>query len=184
MARLIPLIAFLLLASLLGFGLAWNMYHDQREVPSPLINKPAPDFSLPLLNDPTRRFGSADLKGKPYLLNVFGSWCPSCVDEHPVLIRYAKELDLPLVGYNWKDTATDANAWLARFGNPYDVIVADTQGRTAIDFGVYGAPETFLVDAAGVIRLKRIGALTPDYVEKSLKPAIAQLRSSAQGGKP
>ncbi|MCQ4167107.1 DsbE family thiol:disulfide interchange protein [Tahibacter harae] len=184
MARLIPLIAFLLLAGLLGFGLTWNMYHDQREVPSPLIDKPAPAFSLPLLNDPARNFGSADLKGKPYLLNVFGSWCPSCVDEHPVLVRYAKELDLPLVGYNWKDDPADANAWLARFGNPYDVIVADAQGRTAIDFGVYGAPETFLVDAAGVIRLKRIGALTPDYVEKTLKPAIAQLRGGKPGAAP
>lgn len=179
MARLLPLLAFILLAALLGFGLHWNMKHDQREVPSPLIGKAAPAFSLPVLNQETRQFGSEDLKGKPYLLNVFGSWCPTCVDEHPVLVRYAKQLDLPLVGYNWKDDPADATAWLARFGNPYDVIVADTVGRTAIDFGVYGAPETFLVDADGVIRLKRIGALTPDYVEKQLKPAIAALRPGA-----
>jgi cytochrome c biogenesis protein CcmG/thiol:disulfide interchange protein DsbE len=181
MARLLPLFAFLLLAGLLGFGLRWNMKHDQREVPSPLIGKTAPAFSLPVLNEPTRQFGSADLKGKPYLLNVFGSWCPSCVDEHPVLVRYAKELGVPLVGYNWKDDPSDANAWLARFGNPYDVIVVDNVGRTAIDFGVYGAPETFLVDGDGLIRLKRIGALTPDYVERELKPAIAALRTSAAG---
>ncbi|HSX60018.1 MAG TPA: DsbE family thiol:disulfide interchange protein [Tahibacter sp.] len=179
MARLLPLFAFLLLAALLGFGLAWNMTHDQREVPSPLIGKTAPAFELPVLNEPDRRYGSADLKGKPYLLNVFGSWCPSCVDEHPVLMRYAKELDVPLVGYNWKDDPSDANAWLARFGNPYTVIVADNVGRTAIDFGVYGAPETFLVDGNGTIRLKRIGALTPDYIEKELKPALAAIRLDA-----
>lgn len=182
--RLLPLAAFLLLVALLGFGLRWNTKHDQREVPSPLIGKAAPEFRLPVLNEANREFSSADLKGKPYLLNVFGSWCPSCVDEHPVLVRYAKELGLPLVGYNWKDDAVDATAWLARFGNPYDVIVADTVGRTAIDFGVYGAPETFLVDGDGFIRLKRIGALTPDYVEKELKPAIAALRRSGAGGRP
>lgn len=177
MARAIPLILFLLLAALLGFGLAWNNTHDQREVPSPLIDKPAPAFSLPVLNDATREFGSADLKGKPYLLNVFGSWCPSCVDEHPVLMRHAKELGVTLIGYNWKDDPADATAWLARFGNPYDVIVTDRVGRTAIDFGVYGAPETFLVDSNGKIRLKRIGPVTPEYVEKVLKPAVLALRS-------
>lgn len=184
MARLLPLLAFLLLAALLGFGLAWNMKHDQREVPSPLIGKAAPVFALPVLNEPTRTFGSTDLAGKPYLLNVFGSWCPSCVDEHPVLVRYARELGVPLIGYNWKDDPADATRWLARFGNPYDVIVADTVGRTAIDFGVYGAPETFLVDGRGTIRLKRIGALTPDYVESQLKPAIAAIRADAAGGTP
>jgi cytochrome c biogenesis protein CcmG, thiol:disulfide interchange protein DsbE len=177
MARLLPLFGFLLLVALLGFGIRWNMSHDQREVPSPLIGKPAPAFSLPVLNDAARSFGSTDLKGRPYLLNVFGSWCPACVDEHPVLVRYAKELGIPIVGYNWKDDPSDANAWLARFGNPYDIIVADLEGRTAIDFGVYGAPETFLVDGNGMIRLKRIGPLYPEYMEKQLKPAIAALRA-------
>lgn len=180
MARLLPLFGFLLLAGLLGFGLRWNMLHDQREVPSPLIDKSAPEFRLPVLNQPDREFGSADLKGRPYLLNVFGSWCPTCVDEHPVLVRYAKELGVPLIGYNWKDDPADATRWLAQFGDPYDIVIADAVGRTAIDFGVYGAPETFLVDAAGVIRLKHIGALTPAVVETKLKPAIVALR----GGKP
>jgi cytochrome c biogenesis protein CcmG/thiol:disulfide interchange protein DsbE len=101
-----------------------------------------------------------------------------------VLVRYARELGVPLVGYNWKDDPADATRWLARFGNPYDVIVADAVGRTAIDFGVYGAPETFLVDGRGTIRLKRIGALTPDYVEKQLKPAIAAIRADAARGTP
>lgn len=180
MARFLPLIGFALIAGLLGFGIYWNKSHDQREVPSPLVGKAAPTFALPLFDDPAKTYGSADLAGQPYLLNVFGSWCPACVEEHPVLVRYAKDLGVRMVGYNWKDDPTDARAWLARFGNPYDVIVVDNDSRVAIDFGVYGAPETFLVDGAGVIRLKRIGPVTPDYVEKTLKPAIAALR----GGKP
>jgi cytochrome c biogenesis protein CcmG/thiol:disulfide interchange protein DsbE len=179
MTRWLPLFGFLLIAGLLGFGIYWNKSHDLREVPSPLIDKPAPEFALPLLDEPGRTFGTADLKGEPYLLNVFGSWCPACVDEHPVLVRYAKELGIKVVGYNWNDEPDNAKAWLARFGNPYDVIVADRESRVAIDFGVYGAPETFLVDASGVIRLKRVGPLTPDYVERELKPAIRAVR----GGK-
>lgn len=175
-ARLLPLFGFLLIAGLLGFGIYWNKSHDLREVPSPLIDKPAPEFALPVLNEPDKTFGSADLAGQPYLLNVFGSWCPACVDEHPVLVRYAKELGIKVVGYNWNDEPANANAWLARFGNPYDVIVADRDSRIAIDFGVYGAPETFLVDAKGVIRLKRIGPLTPEYVQQQLKPAIRAVR--------
>ncbi|MEO8670482.1 MAG: DsbE family thiol:disulfide interchange protein [Tahibacter sp.] len=178
MARLLPLLGFFALVSLLGFGIAWNIQHDQREVPSPLIGKAAPTFSLPLLDDPTKNFGSADLAGQPYLLNVFGSWCPTCVDEHPILVRYGHDLGIKVIGYNWKDEPADAKAWLARFGNPYDAIVADTVGRTAIDFGVYGAPETFLIDASGVIRLKRISMITPEYIEAELKPAIARLRGS------
>ena len=178
-ARVLPLFAFLLIAGLLGFGIYWNKSHDLREVPSPLIDKPAPEFALPLLDDSGKTFGSADLKGEPYLLNVFGSWCPACVDEHPVLVRYAKDLGVKVVGYNWNDEPANANAWLERFGNPYDVIVADRESRVAIDFGVYGAPETFLVDANGVIRLKRIGPLTPEYVEQQLKPAIRAVK----GGK-
>ncbi|UXI70721.1 DsbE family thiol:disulfide interchange protein [Tahibacter amnicola] len=176
MTRVLPLVGFVLLVLLLAFGLSWNRSHDQREVASPLIGKTAPTFSLPVLNTPDQRFGTAELAGQPYLLNVFGSWCPSCVDEHPVLNRYAKQLGVKLVGFNWKDAPGDANAWLAKFGNPYEVIVVDQEGRTAIDFGVYGAPETFLVDAQGVIRLKRVGAITPDYVERTLKPAIAALK--------
>jgi cytochrome c biogenesis protein CcmG, thiol:disulfide interchange protein DsbE len=175
MTRLIPLVAFVALLALLGFGIAWNMNHDQREVPSPLIGKAAPVYSLPLLGRPEARYGTADLKGRPYLLNVFGSWCPACVDEHPVLMKAAPTLGIPLVGYNLKDQAADAQAWLARFGNPYATIVVDEDGRTAIDFGVYGAPETFLIDADGIVRLKRIGPISPLYLETELKPAIAAL---------
>lgn len=113
--------------------------------------------------------------GKPYVLNVFGSWCAECVHEHPVLMAQASRLGVPLIGYNYKDVPADAIAWLARLGNPYAVVIADEAGQTAIDFGVYGAPETFLIDAQGVIRYKHIGVLTPDAINDELLPAIAAL---------
>lgn len=177
--RLLPLMAFIVLVGVLSFGIAWNIRHDQREVPSPLIGKPAPAFSLPLLYKAEKFLSSTDLRGQPYLLNVFGSWCPACEEEHPVLMQSAKPLGIKLVGFNWKDEAVDARRWLAQFGNPYDAIVVDKAGRVAIDFGIYGAPETFLVDANGIVRLKRIGPLTSDYIERELKPAIAALTKAA-----
>ena len=179
MARLLPFVLFLGLLALLGFGIAWNTTHDQREVLSPLIGKPAPPFTLPLLYEANQSLSSEVLRGKPYLLNVFGSWCPACVDEHPVWVQSIKELGVPLVGFNWKDDPVDAKAWLERFGNPYTQIVADNVGRTAIDFGVYGAPETFLIDAQGVVRLKHIGPITADVIEQELKPAIRALGKGA-----
>ena len=179
MARLLPFVLFLGLLALLGFGVAWNTTHDQREVPSPLIGKPAPEYSLPLLYETDKSLSSTALRGKPYLLNVFGSWCPACVDEHPTWMQATKDLGIPLVGFNWKDEPANAKAWLAQFGNPYSNIVADEVGRIAIDFGVYGAPETFLIDAQGIVRLKHIGPVSPDFIERELKPAIAALGKSA-----
>lgn len=179
MSRLLPFIAFLLLAGLLGFGIWWNTGHDQTAIPSPLINKPAPDFKLPLLYEPTQTASRRSLLGKPYLLNVFASWCVECVVEHPVLQAEASTLGVTLVGYNYKDAPDDAKAWLAARGNPYAVLMADTSGQTAIDFGVYAAPESFLVDAHGVVRYKHIGPITMDVVNSELKPAIAALRQDA-----
>ncbi|PWK92917.1 DsbE family thiol:disulfide interchange protein [Fulvimonas soli] len=179
MSRLVPLFAFLLLVALFGFGIWWNTGHDQREVPSPLIGKPAPAYALPHLDDPSRTLAKADMLGKPYLLNVFASWCVACGDEHPVLMAEGRSLGIPLVGYDYKDDPADAKAWLAQHGNPYDLVIADREGRTAIDFGVYGAPESFLIDARGVIRYKRIGPFTPEVIEKELKPRIAALRKEA-----
>jgi cytochrome c biogenesis protein CcmG, thiol:disulfide interchange protein DsbE len=176
MSRSLPLIAFLLLVGLFGFGIWWNTQHDQREVPSPLINKAAPAFNLPTLDDPSRQISKAQMLGKPYLLNVFASWCFACGEEHPVLMTDAQHLDVALVGYNYKDASDDAKAWLGKHGNPYNLILVDADGRTAIDFGVYGAPETFLVDAKGVVRYKHIGPLTPEVIESELKPAIAALK--------
>ncbi|BBD80576.1 DsbE family thiol:disulfide interchange protein [Aerosticca soli] len=180
MNRLLPLFGFLLLVALFGFGIWWNTGHDQREVPSPLIGKNAPDFSLPYLDDPSRTLRKADLLGKPYLINVFASWCVACAEEHPVLMAEGRQLGIPVIGYDYKDDPADAKAWLAQHGNPYDRVIADREGRTAIDFGVYGAPESFLVDAKGVIRYKRIGPFTPELIEQELKPRIAELQREAR----
>lgn len=177
MSRLLPFIGFVLVVALLVFGINWNRTHDMNWVPSPLIDKPAPEFTLPLLYDSKKTVDRKDLLGKPWLLNVFGSWCATCQDEHPVLMAYAKKFGVQLIGLNWKDDPDTAKRWLAQFGNPYDRILVDTDGKAGIDFGVYGAPETFLVDAQGVIRYKHIGNLTPESIDKELKPAIAHLRT-------
>lgn len=176
MSRLLPLLGFLLLAALFGFGIWWSRGHDARELPSPLVGRPAPDFALPRLERPEQIVRRADLLGRPYLLNVWGSWCSACGIEHPVLMAQGRTLGVPLIGYNYKDEPADAQAWLARYGNPYAQVIADRDGRTAIDFGVYGAPETFLVDAAGTIRYKHVGPLTPEVIARELRPAIAALQ--------
>ena len=179
MTRLLPFIGFLLLAGLLGFGIWWNTGHDQTAIPSPLINKSAPDFKLPLLYEPTQTISRESMMGKPYLLNVFASWCIECGVEHPVLQAAAPTLGVALVGYNYKDAPDDAKRWLAEHGNPYSVLIADLPGQTAIDFGVYGAPESFLIDSKGVIRYKHIGPMTADVVATELKPAIAALQKES-----
>lgn len=175
MNRLLPLIGFFALVALLGFGIWWNTHHESNEVPSPLIGKPAPEFTLPLLYDSTKSLSKHDLLGKPYLVNVFGSWCVTCRYEHPVLMAEAKQFGVPLIGLAWKDKPEDSKRWLEQFGNPYDTIVSDADGRAGIEFGVYGAPETFLVDAQGTIRYKRIGMLTPELIASELKPQLAKL---------
>jgi cytochrome c biogenesis protein CcmG/thiol:disulfide interchange protein DsbE len=179
MSRLLPLVVFIGLVCLLAFGIHWNEHHEMTEVPSPLIGKPAPEFTLPLLYDPAKSVTRKELLGKPYLLNVFGSWCPTCQDEHPILTRDIKPLGIRLVGLNWKDQPENAKRWLGQFGNPYETVVTDVDGRTGIDFGVYAAPETFLVDAQGMIRYKRIGMLTPDVIKNELRPQIAELTKAS-----
>ncbi|HXS73755.1 MAG TPA: DsbE family thiol:disulfide interchange protein [Rhodanobacteraceae bacterium] len=174
-ARLIPFAVFALLVVLFGVGIVWNEHHDARYVPSPLIGKAAPAFDLPRLETPSQHLRKADLLGKPYLINVFASWCFACGDEHPVLMAYAHRFGVPLIGYDYKDAPGDATAWLSQHGNPYAMVITDKQGQTAIDFGVYGAPETFLVDRQGVIRYKHIGPLTPEVIARELQPAIAKL---------
>ena len=178
LTRLLPLLGLIGLVALFVFGIRWNMHHDQREVPSPLIGKPAPAYSLPVFGDDSRHYGSAELKGKVYLINVFASWCIACRDEHPVLMAERARLGVPLVGLNYKDEPADAQRWLAQFGNPYDTVIVDYDGRAAIDFGVYGAPETFLVDASGIIRYKRIGPTTPESLQNELLPAIAAAKAT------
>jgi len=167
----IPLILFILLVTLLALGLR----HDPHEVPSPLINKAAPAFQLPQLTDPTQKFSAQDMRGKVWLLNVWASWCVTCRDEHPLLLQYARSGALPIYGLNYKDKREDALSWLEELGDPYVLSVSDTDGRVGIDYGVYGAPETYLIDRDGVIRFKQVGPVTPDIWQKTILPLAQQL---------
>ncbi len=174
--RLLPLFAFLALAVLLAGGVLRTSGKDPSAIPSPLIGKPAPSFSLPVLGDPSRRVGNADLLGQPYLLNVWGSWCPACRDEHPVITELAASGAVRVIGYDYKDTTEDAQRWLQQFGNPYELVITDEEGRAALDWGIYGAPESFLVDAQGVVRWKFVGPITPEVVRDQLMPELEKLK--------
>jgi len=167
----IPLVLFILLVGFLAIGLR----HDPHEVPSPLINKPAPAFQLAQLRDPTQTFSAADMRGKVWLLNVWASWCITCRDEHPLLLQYARSGALPIYGLNYKDKREDALSWLGELGDPYVLSVSDTDGRVGIDYGVYGAPETYLIDRNGVIRFKQIGPVTPDIWQGKILPLAQKL---------
>jgi cytochrome c biogenesis protein CcmG/thiol:disulfide interchange protein DsbE len=173
---------FLPLALLLALGvlLFAGIGRDPSKLPSPLIGKPAPAFDLPVLADATRRVTSTELEGRAYLLNVFASWCATCQAEHPVLKAFAAEGLIPVIGLNWKDRPDDAIRWLGRHGNPYEVVLADPSGAIGIDFGVYGTPETFLVDAGGTIRFKHVGNLTPEVIDRDIRPLLATLGGSAR----
>ena len=176
--RLLPLLVFLALGALLFAGIELSKHEDPGALPSPLIGKPAPAFALPVLNmsglpASDKRVSNADLAGAPYVLNVWGSWCVNCREEHPAITALAARGIVKVVGYNLKDEPADAQHWLAQFGNPYALIVADTEGRVAIDWGIYGAPETFLVDAQGVVRWKHVGPLSDGIVADELLPLLA-----------
>ena len=174
-ARWIPLAVFGLLALLLAAGVWMSRRPDREALPSPLIGKPTPAFALPVLHQPGRTVTAAELRGAPYLLNVWGSWCPACRDEHPVITRFAETKRVRVVGYNWKDAREDALRWLEQFGNPYWLVLADEPGNTAIDFGIYGAPETFLIDAEGRIRWKHVGPLTDAILRDEVLPLLQAL---------
>jgi len=167
----LPLGVFLALAVLLGVGLKLN----PREVPSPLINKPAPHFELPQLHAPEKTFSEKDMLGKVWLLNVWASWCVSCREEHPVLVELAKSGVVPLYGLNYKDKRDEGIAWLKQFRDPYRLSAYDGNGRVGIDYGVYGVPETYVIDKRGIIRYKRIGVLTPDIVKQKILPLVDEL---------
>jgi cytochrome c biogenesis protein CcmG/thiol:disulfide interchange protein DsbE len=170
---LLPLAVFVLLVGFLAVGLNLN----PREVPSPLVGKPAPAFSLPTLAEPGQRLGSQELRGQVWLLNVWASWCVACRQEHPLLVDLAKTGKVTLIGLNYKDKRDEALAWLAQHGDPYRSSVADTEGLVGIDFGVYGVPETFVIDAAGVIRHKHIGPVTPEALQGTILPLVERLRT-------
>jgi len=169
----IPLAVFVALAAFLAVGLT----RDPREVPSPFIGKPAPDFRLTQLADEKLAFAPEDMKGKVWLLNVWASWCVSCRVEHPLLVEMSKKNVVPIVGLNYKDGRGEGMQWLQRFGNPYSLSAFDADGKVGIDYGVYGVPETFVIDKKGVIRYKQIGPITPEALEKTLLPLIRELNA-------
>ncbi|MEJ7669014.1 MAG: DsbE family thiol:disulfide interchange protein [Casimicrobiaceae bacterium] len=171
---LLPLAVFLVIVGFLMKGLA----RDPREVPSPLVGAPAPAFSLVQLHDPAKRLGTADMRGQVWLLNVWASWCVSCRVEHPLLVQLEQAKVVPVVGLNYKDKTEEGKAWLAQHGNPYRVSVVDSDGRVGIDWGVYGVPETFVVDKSGVVRYKQIGPLTVEALEKKILPLVRDLQKS------
>jgi len=171
MRRLIPLGLFVLLVILLGVGLT----RDPHRVPSPLIGKPMPAFELPALNDPARRLSLADLKGRVTLVNVFASWCVACREEHPLLVKLAASGKVAIIGVDYKDERPAARQYLQRFGDPYALIIYDRQGKLGLDLGVYGVPETYVVDSHGIIRYKQIGPFTAAVLRDTILPLVKQL---------
>jgi cytochrome c biogenesis protein CcmG/thiol:disulfide interchange protein DsbE len=185
------LVGFAGLVALLAIGLGLN----PRDVPSPLVGKPAPAFTLARLAEPEKTFSPKDMQGKVWLMNVWASWCVSCRQEHPVLVEFSKKVDVPLIGLNYKEVRGDggfdmskmpaeeekklawqrASKWLAEHGDPYTLTVMDLDGRVGIDYGVYGVPETYVIDKAGVIRMKHTGPITPESLSKKIMPLLAEL---------
>ena len=183
--------AFAALVALLAVGLNLN----PRDVPSPLVGKPAPAFKLAQLAEPEKTLSPADMQGKVWLFNVWASWCVSCRQEHPILVEFSKKVDVLLIGLNYKEVRGDggfdmgkmsaedekklawqrANQWLSEHGNPYKLTVMDLDGRVGIDYGVYGVPETYVIDKAGVIRMKHTGPITPEVLGKKILPLLAEL---------
>ena len=168
---LIPMGIFLVLVLFLGAGLKL----DPKEVPSPLIGKPAPTFALARLDDPAQMIRRDDLLGQVWMLNVWASWCVACREEHPLLVEFAKSKTLPIYGLNYKDQPAAGQKWLSDFGNPYQASLSDRDGRVGIDFGVYGVPETFIIDRQGVVRFKQIGPITPEVIRTKIEPLVRQL---------
>ena len=168
---LLPLGIFAVLVLFLAVGLRLN----KSEIPSPFIGKPAPTFQLPQLHEPGKTISPQDMAGQVWLLNVWASWCVSCRVEHPVLMDLAKQGVVPILGLNYKDEREDGARWLQQFGNPYLLSAFDADGRVGIDYGVYGVPETFVIDKRGVIRLKHIGPVTTEVINDKFLPLIKEL---------
>lgn len=183
--------AFVALVALLAVGLTLN----PRDVPSPLVGKPTPAFTLPILATPDKTLSAQDMQGKVWLFNVWASWCVSCRQEHPVLVEFSKNNQVPLIGLNYKEVRGDgafdmgkmqpddekrlafqrANRWLADHGDPYTLTVMDLDGRVGINYGVYGVPETYVIDKTGVVRMKHTGPISPDVLNKKIMPLLAEL---------
>ena len=170
----LPAAVFVLLVVVLAIGIKHSP--NKGTIMSPLLGKPAPQFSLPNLTDPARVVSSAGLKGRWYLFNVWGTWCGECRAEHEMLLEVRRAAVVPLVGLDWKDDDAQALSWLAQLGNPYDVVAVDRSGRTAIDWGVYGVPETYVIDKAGRIRIRHVGPLTAEDVARKIAPLVKALQ--------
>jgi cytochrome c biogenesis protein CcmG, thiol:disulfide interchange protein DsbE len=168
---LIPLVLFLVAVGFLAKGLFLN----PREVPSPLVGKPAPAFVAPILGETGKAFNSADMKGQVWLLNVWASWCAACRDEHPLLMEMAQSKRIVMHGLAYKDTDAEAQQVLVAMGNPYNKVITDAEGKIGIDYGVYGVPETYVIDKAGIIRYKHIGPLTPEILLNKIVPLLKEL---------
>ena len=171
---ILPLLIFVVLLGFLWVGLKLN----PREVPSPLIGKPAPPFQLSRLDDPVKTVSQADMRGQVWLLNVWASWCVSCMEEHPVLVELSRDGVVPIYGLNYKDTRAAALGWLGKHGNPYTLSITDPDGKVGIDYGVYGVPETYVIDKAGVIRFKKIGPVTKQTLSEQILPLVKRLQAS------
>ena len=170
---LLPLVIFLVMVGFLFIGL--NL--DPREVPSPLVGKPAPQFSLPRLDNPEQVFSGKDMLGKVWLLNVWASWCGACKEEHPLLVSLAKTGFVPVVGMDYKDTRDEALQWLAQGGNPYMTTIMDVDGRIGINYGVYGVPETYVIDKKGIIAYKKTGPMTMQSLREVIVPLVKKLQA-------
>lgn len=171
---LVPMLVFGIVVGFLGVGLTLN----PRELPSPLVGKPMPPFELPQLQDPENVFAPDGLRGQVWLFNVWASWCSGCQEEHPILMKLAKAGDVPVYGMDYKDRRDDALSWLRRHGNPYPMTAFDEAGRVGIDYGVYGVPETYVIDRQGVVRYKHIGPLDEEILQRKILPLVRELQKS------
>jgi cytochrome c biogenesis protein CcmG/thiol:disulfide interchange protein DsbE len=173
---MVPLVIFVVLAAFLYAGLSLK----PREVPSPFINQPAPEFQLQNLHAMNELFSNSDMKGKVWLMNVWASWCVACRQEHPVLVEMSRRGEVPIYGLNYKDAPTNAKRWLEQHGNPYKLSAVDYEGKVGIDYGVYGVPETFVIDKEGVIRHKVIGPLSVQELKNCVMPVVNELKKREQ----
>lgn len=173
MRFILPFVVFLIMAAFMYVGLGLNPH----EVPSPLVGKTAPAFTLPQLHEPAKQFSPQDMKGKVWLFNVWASWCTACENEHPVFLELSRQNLVPIYGMDYKDKREDGEAWLRKHGNPYALVVSDAEGRVGIDYGVYGVPETYVIDKQGVIQHKHIGAVTPEILDEKIIPLVKELQA-------
>ncbi|OGS96150.1 MAG: thiol:disulfide interchange protein [Gallionellales bacterium RIFCSPLOWO2_02_FULL_57_47] len=173
MRFILPFIVFMIMAAFMYVGLSL----DPHEVPSPLVGKAAPAFTLPQLHEPSKQFSTQDMKGKVWLFNVWASWCTACESEHAVLMELSRQNLVPIYGMDYKDKPEDGEAWLRSRGNPYVLVVSDREGRVGIDYGVYGVPETYVIDKQGVIQYKQIGPVTPENLSEKILPLIKELQA-------